>query len=145
MTIIYAYWSSVLVWLVLMSVNKNGCLKWLRCLICSMNIRTCTQAQTHTRLHHHAECKCFWHSQHTFFNHSNTSRHGNFEHFAVVRGLYASIHIVRAVTIRLRRKRHSQCTYRGHLCVSHLFVVTAHWFHNLVKEDMLMLPLRTLS
>ncbi len=27
-----------------------------------------------------------------------------------------------------------QCTYSGRLCVLHLFVVTAHWFHNLVKE-----------
>ena len=58
---------------------------------------------------------------------------------------YASILIVSAVTICLQRKRYSQCTYSGCLCVSHSFVVTAQWFYNLVNKNVLTPPLRTLS
>ena len=114
---------------------------------CPMNIRTCTQAQTHMHLNHHAACTCIWHSQHTFCNHNSTSRPSWQLWTLCSRALYsnASIHIVWAVTIRLLWKKHAQCTDSVRLCVSHLFVVTEHWFHNLMKENVLTQRLRTLS
>ena len=52
-----------------------------------MNTRTCTQPQTHTRLHNHAQRRWFWHSQHTFCAHNNPPRRGDFENLAVVHGI----------------------------------------------------------